>query len=69
MNFEDLTAELKEKILACKTPEELLALAHEEGYELSDEELQAVSGGGTWDSPFIWDCDDYTDACPRDKYC
>ena len=28
------------------TPEEILALAREEGYELSDEELSAVSGGG-----------------------
>ena len=48
MNLEDLSPELKEKALACKTPEELLALAAEEGYELSDEELAAVSGGFEW---------------------
>lgn len=49
MNFEDLTPEQQEKAAACKTPEEFLALAREEGYELSDAELEAVSGGGIWD--------------------
>lgn len=34
MKLEDLTPELKEKVLACKTPEDLLALAKEEDYEL-----------------------------------
>ena len=46
MNFEDLTPEQKEKALACKSPEELLELAKQEGYVLSDEELEAVAGGG-----------------------
>ena len=45
MNYEDLTDEQKAKVQACKTPEEMLALAREEGYELSDEDLEAVSGG------------------------
>ena len=45
MNFNELTPEQKEKAKACKTPEEMLALAREEGYEISDEELEAVSGG------------------------
>ena len=45
MNFEDLTPEQMEKVKACKTPEDILALAKEEGYELSDEQLKAVSGG------------------------
>ena len=48
MNFEDLTPEQMEKAKACKTPEVLLALAKEEGYELSDEDLNALSGGSTW---------------------
>ena len=45
MEFNDLTPEQKERAKACKTPEEILALAKEEGYELSDEELDGVSGG------------------------
>lgn len=49
MNFEDLTTEQKEKAIACKTPEEVLALAKEEGIKLTDEELQAVAGGGDWE--------------------
>ena len=48
MKFDDLTPEQMEKAKACKTPEEVLALAKEEGYELSDEELSAVSGGEDW---------------------
>lgn len=47
MKFEDLTPDQKEKVEACKTPEDILALAKEEGYELSDDELGDVSGG--WD--------------------
>jgi predicted ribosomally synthesized peptide with nif11-like leader len=49
MEFKDLTPEQQEKARACKTPEELLALAKAEGYELTDEELGAVSGGGAWE--------------------
>ena len=45
MDFKDLSPELREKAKACKTPEEMLALAKKEGYKLSDEELAAVSGG------------------------
>ena len=50
MEFKDLTPEQQEKARACKTAEELLALAKAEGYELTDEELEAVSGGGAWDT-------------------
>ena len=48
MDFEnmDISPELREKAKACTTPEELLALAKKEGYKLSEEEMQAVSGGG-----------------------
>jgi len=50
MRFEDMSPELKEKALTCTTPEEVLALAKESGYELSAEELEAVSGGVSWEN-------------------
>ena len=50
MKLDELSPELKEKVLACKTPDELMALAKEEGHELSSEELEAISGGWScWD--------------------
>ena len=41
----NLTEEQLEKVRACKNSEELLALAQKEGVELSDEQLEAVTGG------------------------
>ena len=40
-----LTDEQKKKVEAAQSPEELLAIAKEAGYELSHEQLEAVSGG------------------------
>ena len=48
MNFEDLTSELKQKAMQCKTPEDVLALAKEEGYELSEAEMEGIAGGVDW---------------------
>ena len=45
MDFDSLTPEQIEKAKACKTPEELLALAKDEGLELSEEQLDSVAGG------------------------
>ena len=45
MRFEDLTAEQQAAAKACKTPEELYALAKESGHELSEDELEAIAGG------------------------
>ena len=45
MDFNDLNPELSEKAKACKTPDELLELARQEGYELSDEQLEVTAGG------------------------
>lgn len=58
-----LTPELQAKVKNCKTPEELLTLAREEGYELSDEELEAVNVG-SWS--FFDELKDLIDGC--DKY-
>ncbi len=43
--WDSLTDEQKEKAKACKTMDELTALAGKEGVELSDEVLDAVAGG------------------------
>lgn len=48
MDFENLTPEQKEKAIACTSPGELVALAQDEGIELTDEQLDAISGG--WES-------------------
>ena len=56
-----LTDEQKKKAEAVQSPEELLALAKEAGYELSPEQLESVAGGGgsDWCSIFCSDkvCD------------
>lgn len=46
MEPDKLSDELKEKLMAAKTPDELSALAEEYGFDLSDEELKGVAGGG-----------------------
>ena len=53
---QNLAPELQEKIKSCKTTEELLNLAKEEGYELTDAELEDVAGGS-------WTCDEYNPVC------
>jgi len=60
--LEGLSPELKQKAPACKTAEDVLELAKQEGYELSDDQLEAVSGGMTWD------CLNYCrrDTCPEE---
>jgi hypothetical protein len=40
-----LTEETKAKLKGCETPEEIFELAREDGYELSDEQLEGISGG------------------------
>ena len=41
-----LTEEQIAKVKACKNSDELLALAKAEGVELTEEQLDAISGGG-----------------------
>ena len=62
MNLEDLTPEQMEKAKACKSAEELVALAKSEGIALSDEQLESISGGADWkklNCPWN-DCDSYS---------
>ena len=50
MNFDELKdPELQEKLKSAKSPEDILAIAKEEGFELTDAQLEAVSGGSDWD--------------------
>ena len=44
-NFDGLSPELKEKLRACETDEELEALAAKESVELSLDELEGAAGG------------------------
>lgn len=48
MNYDDLGMEQKESLLGCRTPEDIIALAKTEGYELSDAEIEQVVGGSLW---------------------
>lgn len=51
-----LTEEQIAKAKACKSQEELIALAKQEGVELTDEQLGAISGGFCNSSDLRWRC-------------
>ena len=55
--FENLSEETRAKLVAAKTPEEILEIAKGEGIKLSEEDLEAVSGGTSWSS--LNGCSDY----------
>ena len=55
-----LAPELQEKVRACGSAEDLLALAKEEGIPLSDAALEAIAGG---DDPNLENCVQLT--CPK----
>ncbi|MBQ7250250.1 MAG: hypothetical protein IJS37_02780 [Bacilli bacterium] len=48
--FKGLTEEQIAKAKACKNQDDLLAMAKEEGIELTDEQIEEVSGGGCFSS-------------------
>ena len=48
--FNNLPEEQKKKFEACKTRDELMKVIEEEGIELTDDQLEALSGG-TWKDP------------------
>ena len=66
MNFHEISPEMKAKAMECKPPEEILELAKETGFELSDEELAAVTGG---DGDNSWCLDEYCSSisCFKDQ--
>jgi hypothetical protein len=55
-SYDSLSEGVKAKLNGCETSEEILALAREEGYELTDEQLEGVSGG-------------WGDKCNDQNYC
>ena len=59
MEFNDLTDEQKSRVMACKTAEELIALAEAEGAELSDEVLNSIAGGDSFWCPTATSCPNY----------
>ena len=59
MEFDDLTDEQKAQVMACKTAEELVALAKAEGVELTDEQLDGVAGGDSFWCPTATSCPNY----------
>ena len=56
MKLEELTPEQIEKAKKCETREERMAFIKENGIELTDEQLEGISGGG-WGSGNV---------CPKD---
>ena len=56
-----LTEEQKNKAVAAQSAEELLAIAKEAGYELSEDQLAEVSGGVNWSC--LRECQ--KDTCPK----
>ena len=46
--YDNLSEDLKAKVTSCKTADELIALAKTEGIELTDEQLDFISGGYDW---------------------
>ena len=54
--FDGLSDEMRAKVKSCKSSEELISLAKTEGIELTNEQLDAISGGGS-----VWSCDYHQD--------
>ena len=57
--LKNLSDEQKDHLKNCKTPEDMLAFAKKAGYELSDDVLDAVSGGHDESSCSWFECYEY----------
>ena len=55
----NLTDEQKKAVESAQSLEELRALAKDNGYELSPEELEGIAGGDNWKCPRVDECPDY----------
>ena len=53
--FENVPDVIKREALECETPEEILALAREAGFKLTDVELEAIAGDtrGGWSGSIV----------------
>lgn len=60
MTFDDLSPELQEKARACTNADEFVELAKTEGIELSDDVLDVISGGSSWNCASV---------CPKNQDC
>ena len=58
MSFENLDPAQKDRLKAAKSLEEMEEVAEEEGFELSDEQLDAIAGGRI-DCPQDYCCSSY----------
>ena len=45
LDYIDLAEEQRAKLAGASTPEDIFRIAKEEGYELSEEEMEQISGG------------------------
>lgn len=61
MKFENISPEQLARARECKSMEEILALVKEEGFELTDEQLEAIAGGA-WRNPFA-SIEDFINSC------
>ena len=60
MRFEDMTPEMVERAKGCETAEERTAFIRENGIELTDEQLEGISGGKKFGET-------QRDQCPNNK--
>ena len=50
--LDNLSEEMRQRVAACETPEDLVDLAEAEGVDLTPEQLKMVAGG----EDSSWDC-------------
>ena len=56
--FKNVSRDLLEKAQKAKTKEKAVAILREGGFELTEDDLNSISGG-TGDADWCWDCPDH----------